>query len=492
MSLPLASVISIFVPQGALSGMSMIPRIPRSVVSSEYDNSSPLPLSVLMSQVSSASAGPHQSYNRRSMKVFLSNLGCKLNQAELEQISRRFLAAGHQVVGSLVEADLHVLNSCTVTHMAARDSRKLARRGQRLNPGMRTVLTGCYVESDPEEAASLVGVDLVVPNREKDRLLERIQEQFPMDFTVPGAMDPIPVPFVPLEFGNSRALVKVEDGCNMRCSFCVIPLTRGPQRSRPIPEILEEVQALATGGYQEVVVTGVQISSYRWQEDGLFELIQALVEQTEIARLRLTSIAPWQFDLRLVDLFSSQRLCRHIHLSLQSGSTETLRRMRRPYTAGEFADLVRYLRQRIPSLAITTDVIVGFPGESDAEFGEGLEFARQIGFARLHAFPYSTRTGTAAADLPGQIAPAVKRQRMEQMLAVARESQRRFETSHVHSPAQVLWEYQRHGAWYGMTDNYLRVVVESDEDLGHRITPVQITGPNGSGLTCELLSPPPT
>lgn len=425
------------------------------------------------------------------MKVFLSNLGCKLNQAEIEQISRRCLAEGHQLVGSLMEADLHILNSCTVTHVAARDSRKLARRGKRLNPRLRTVLTGCYVESDPEEAASLTGVDLVVPNREKDRLLERIQEEFPIDSLVPGATGPVPVPFVPLAFGNSRALVKVEDGCNMRCSFCVIPLTRGQQRSRPLPEILDEVRALAASGYQELVVTGVQISSYSWQGYGLFELTQALVEETEIARLRLTSIAPWQFDLRLLDLLSSPRLCRHIHLSLQSGCTKTLRRMRRPYTAAEFAKLVGHLRQQIPAIAITTDLIVGFPGESDTEFKESLKFAEEMGFARLHAFPYSARTGTEAASLPHPITPMVKRERMQRMLAVARESQRQFEATHVHSAAQVLWEYQRHGAWHGMTDNYLRVVVESDEDLGHRITPVQLTEPNGFGLTCELSSPPP-
>jgi len=425
------------------------------------------------------------------MRVFLSNLGCKLNQAELEQLGRRFLAAGHQLVGSLVEADLHVLNSCTVTHVAARDSRKLARRGRRLNPALRTVLTGCYVDSDPGEAARLAGVDLVVPNRDKDRLLERIREEFRADPSVPGAVGPVPVPYVPLEFGNSRALVKVEDGCNMRCSFCIIPLMRGSQRSRPLPEILDEVRALAAGGYQEVVITGVQISSYRWQAQGLFELTQTLVEQTEIPRLRLTSIAPWQFDRRLLDLFSSQRLCRHLHLSLQSGSSDTLRRMRRPYAADEFADLVDHLRRQISSIAITTDVIVGFPGESDAEFEESLDFARQVGFARLHAFPYSARSGTEAADLPQQVPSGVKRERMQRMLAVARESQRQFERAHVQTTAEVLWEYRRNGAWHGMTDNYLRVVLESDDDLAHRITPVQLAEPNGCGLTCELPLPSP-
>lgn len=419
------------------------------------------------------------------MRVFLSNLGCKLNQAELEQLGRQFLAAGHQLVGSLQEADLHLLNSCSVTHMAARDSRKLARRGKRLNPALRTVLTGCYVESDPEEAAQLAGVDLVIPNRDKDRVLQRVREKFPDESSVPGTTGPVPVPYVPLEFGNSRALVKVEDGCNMRCGFCIIPLTRGSQRSRPMQEILQEVQALAASGYQEVVVTGVQISSYRWYEHGLFGLIRTLLEQTEIPRVRLTSIAPWQFDPKLLELFSSQRLCRHVHLSLQSGCTETLRRMRRPYTAEEFAHLVDHLRQQIPSLAITTDMIVGFPAESAAEFEESLQFAARLEFARLHAFPFSTRAGTEAAGLPGQVPFAIKRERMQRLLAVARQSQDRFEKAHVATTAEVLWEHQRDGAWHGMTDNYLRVVLASDDDLAHKITPVQLAESNGTGLTCE-------
>jgi threonylcarbamoyladenosine tRNA methylthiotransferase MtaB len=425
------------------------------------------------------------------MRIFLSSLGCKLNQAEMEQLGRRFLAAGHQLVGSLGDADLHVLNSCSVTHVAARDSRKLARRGRRLNPGLRTVLTGCYVDSDPDAAQRLAGVDLVVPNRDKDRLLERIQEVFGQELSVPGSVGPVPVPYVPLEFGKARALVKVEDGCNMRCSFCIIPTTRGSQHSRPLPEILDEVRALAACGYREVVITGVQISSYRWQGQGLFELTRTLLEQTEIPRLRLTSIAPWQFDLRLVERLSWRRLCRHIHLSLQSGCSETLRRMRRPYSADEFANLADHLRQRVASIAITTDVIVGFPGESETEFSESLEFSKEMGFARLHAFPYSARSGTEAADLPQQVPPGVKRERMQRMLAVAHESQRRFQRAHVRATAEVLWEAQRNGAWQGMTDNYLRVVLESEDDLAHRITTVRLAEPNGLGLTCELSSPSP-
>ena len=421
------------------------------------------------------------------MRVCLTNLGCKLNQAELDHLGREFLAAGHQLVGSLVEADLHVLNTCTVTHVAARDSRKLARRGKRLNPALRTVLTGCYVDSDPEAAAQLAGVDLVVPNRNKERLLARIQEEFPEEACAPGIAGPLPIPFVPLEFGNSRALIKIEDGCNMRCSFCIIPVTRGPQRSRPGSEIVSEVQELARCGYQEVVITGVQISSYRWQDQGLFELTRSLLEQTEILRLRLTSIAPWQFDSKLLSLFDSQRLCRHVHLSLQSGCAATLRRMRRPYQPEDYASLVDRLRKEVPSIAITTDVIVGFPGESDAEFEASLQFTDAMRFARVHAFPYSPRPATEAANLPSQVPFQIKRERMQRMLATARESQRRFENEHVNTTAEVLWEFQRAGTWHGTTDNYLRVVFDSEDDLSQSITPVQLTKPNGFGLTCEPL-----
>ena len=189
-------------------------------------------------------------------------------------------------------------------------------------------------------------------------------------------------------------------------------------------------------------------------------------------------------------MFSSDRLCRHLHLSLQSGCTGTLRRMRRPYSAEDFASLIDSVRLRVPSVAITTDIIVGFPGETDKEFEESLAFAESMSFARLHAFPYSAREGTEAAGLPDQISPAVKRQRMQRMLVVAQQSRERFELEHVDTPAKVLWEYRRQGCWYGMTDNYLRVVLETDQDLMHRITPVQLAASGPGELTCELSSPP--
>lgn len=424
------------------------------------------------------------------MRVLLSNLGCKLNQAELDHLGRDLLRAGHDLVQSVSEAQVHVLNTCNVTHIAARDSRKLARRGKRLNPMLKTVLTGCYVTGQPEDAARLAGVDLVVANGEKDRLLERLEEAFPEFSTQEDGVVTVPVPYVPMTFGHSRALVKIEDGCNMRCSFCVIPFMRGPQTSRPLGEVLTEVRGLAAAGYQEVVVTGVQISAYSWRNQGLFELTQALLDETTIPRLRLTSIAPWQFDRRLFRLFSSGRLCRHVHLSLQSGCAETLRRMRRPYTSEEFAHLVTEIRQRVPGIAITTDVIVGFPGETDSEFVESLDFCRRIAFSRLHAFPFSSRPGTEAADMSPQVPHAVKRQRMDRMLAESRRTRVRFEQEHAGTSAEVLWEFRRRGTWHGMTDNYLRVVTECDDELANRITPVHLSSRGALGLHCSLRSAP--
>ncbi len=424
------------------------------------------------------------------MRVFLSNLGCKLNQAELEDLARRFTAAGHVIAGSLAAADLHVVNTCTVTHVAARDSRKVARRGRRLNPALRTVVTGCWPAAAPDEAKGLTGVDLVVPNDAKHELVERVHRAFPGTRPAGRGDGPLAIPYVPLEFGNSRALVKVEDGCNMRCSFCIIPATRGRQRSRPLEEIVAEVAALAGGGFREIVVTGVQISAYRSAgapEARLFELVAALLERTPVARLRLTSIAPWQFDRRLLALFASGRLCRHFHFSLQSGCDSTLERMRRPYSAARFAALIEEVRAAVPGVAITTDVIVGFPGESEREFEESLEFVRAARFARVHAFPYSPRPGTEAAAMAGRLAPGVVKERMRRMLEVSRASARRFRRRRLGETAAVLWERRREGRWRGTTDHYLRVVAEPGWEPVDRLAPARLESLVEAGVLARPL-----
>jgi threonylcarbamoyladenosine tRNA methylthiotransferase MtaB len=433
------------------------------------------------------------------MRVCFTNLGCKLNQAELERLARQFDAAGHRVVGTLAEADLHVVNTCTVTHLAARTSRKTARRGSRVDPRLRTVLTGCYVSEDPAAAARLAGVDLVVPNAEKEELLARVHAAFPDAVPEPAARNghgapalPTDVPYVPLAFGNTRALVKVEDGCNMRCAFCIIPSTRGRQVSRPVAEVVAEVRSMAEAGVLEVVVTGVQISHYRDGAAGLHELTRALLDETPVPRLRLTSIAPWRFDRRLLDLWRDRRLCRHLHMSLQSGCDATLRRMRRPYTADAYLGLVDEVRAAVPGVAVTTDVIVGFPGETGDEFAASLAFVRRAAFAKVHAFPYSSRPGTEAATMPGQVSHAEKRRRMELMLAAAEEAEHRFRAAHLGTEAEVLWEGERDGRWHGTSDNYLKVFTEAAADSApldaNTLTPARLVGLAPDGLHAEPLT----
>lgn len=475
------------------------------------------------------------------MRVHFTSLGCKLNQAEVERLARRFVAAGHRVVATLDEADLHVVNSCTVTHLAARDSRKAAGRALRRGAGQRTVLTGCYSAASPEEAARLAGVDLVVPNGEKERLVERVEAAFPELAPVapasagreggdgaapcawapetalpgcerPGGEEEPGAPSFGLEESRTRALLKIEDGCNMRCSFCIIPATRGRQRSRAPQAIAAEMRELAAAGYREIVLTGVQISAYGHRSprvperlsgagseprpapssDGallrLAGLVRSLLAETGVPRLRLTSIAPWDVDDELLALWRDRRLARHLHLSLQSGATATLRRMRRPYTAPGYLETLERVRRAIPGVAVTTDVIVGFPGESDEEFAESLATVEAAAFAKVHVFPYSPRPGTEAAGMAEQVPPEGQRARMERMLEVARRAERAFEASQVGETATVLWERPKGGVGFGLTDNYLRVHCAEAAPLRNTFSEVRLVAAGEGGLRGELLA----
>ena len=484
------------------------------------------------------------------MRVFFTNLGCKLNQAENERLAREFLAAGHQVAASLDDADLHVVNSCTVTAAAARSSRQAARAAVRRPPGgpLRTVLTGCYATASPAEAAGLAGVDLVVPNRDKERLLEEVTLAFPaaarIDAPTPlaglnssvstGTAAGIPggrsvgAHLARLPHGNTRALVKIEDGCDMRCAFCIIPATRGRQRSRPADEVIAEVRRMAGAGYREIVLTGVQISAYRADAAlpgrgrtaarplGLAHLVREVLaalpavparavstaarapssahpldgpgarEALPATRLRLTSIAPWELDDELLALWSDPRLCRHLHLSLQSGADATLRRMRRPYTAGRYARLVERSRAAVPGVAVTTDVIVGFPGETAAEFEESLATVAALGFAKVHVFPFSPRSGTAAAALPDAVPPAEQRQRMARMIAVAERCAQDFRKAQLGRRAMVLWERPKGGHGQGLTDNYIRVFTPDAAALRNQFVEVELVALAPGGMIGRL------
>ena len=410
-----------------------------------------------------------------------------MNQSEVEALARRFIAAGCQVVTDAEEADLCVVNTCAVTHIAARKSRRLIRRLHRANPEACIVVTGCYAELFPHEVAKIEGVELVVGNADKERLVERLGIR---GYGL-GVTTPIPYP---LFFNRTRAFVKIQDGCNNRCAYCVIGLARGRERSRPPEEVLAEIGARVEAGCKEVVLTGVNIGAYgRDLGTSLGRLIEDILTKTAVPRLRLSSIEPWDFDPSLLRLWEDPRLCRHLHLPLQSGCDATLRRMRRRYTAAEYAELVERAREAIPDLALTTDVIVGFPGETEADFEESLRFVEKMGFARLHVFKYSARPGTPAATMPQQVPCEEKRRRSEAMMALARRGSEEFRRRFLGRTMEVLWERKerrregRRRIWSGLTDNYIRVWAESEADLANTITPAKLVALTEDGMRGEIV-----
>jgi threonylcarbamoyladenosine tRNA methylthiotransferase MtaB len=461
------------------------------------------------------------------MRVYLNGLGCKLNESELEAWARQFAAEGYEIVDDDRSADICVVNTCTVTHVAARKSRSLVNRIAHANENARILLTGCYATMSREEAKNLPNVARVVSNSEKDQLVAlagrlsddpafqmsangcRMPEATSGEFfsdafiqpslTKSAEMRPLDIhtkhadlSFSSLKKGGgrgvhhprTRAFVKIEDGCNLSCTYCIIPLARGKARSRPQRDVVAEVARLAGEGYQEVVLTGVQISDYRLEERvaergrlrGLCSLVSGILDNTLIQRLRLTSIAPWDLDDELLGLFANPRLCKHLHLSLQSGSTSVLRRMRRPYTSEQYADAVDRVRSLVPEAGITTDVIVGFPGESDDEFLESLEFVEKMGFARVHVFPYSARAGTHAAELPHHVPESLKGSRATAMQRIAESSAERYASRFLGRTLPVLYEAKADvpETWSGYTGNYIRILARGDENLTNRILPTRI------------------
>jgi threonylcarbamoyladenosine tRNA methylthiotransferase MtaB len=422
------------------------------------------------------------------MNIHLATLGCKLNESESEAWARQFARAGHVLVSDARAADVIVVNTCTVTHVAARKTRQLARQFARVNPHARLVLTGCFVTISPDEARALPNVALIVPNADKDRLPLQIADLgLPMEneHARQSAIEN-------LKF-RTRAFVKIQDGCNLACAYCIIPHARGAERSRPRDEIIAEVRAQVDAGYQEIILTGVQISAYRDSganfQFALHDIVAAILTETNVPRLRLTSIAPWDVDDALLDVWRDARLCRHVHLSLQSGCDATLRRMLRPYTTAQFARAVERVRAQVPDVGITTDVIVGFPGETDAEFEASLRFVEQMQFSRVHVFPYSRRAGTAAATFPNQLPDAVKHARAQQMQAIADASQRAFAQRFVGRELMVLWESNDEGrttVWSGYSDNYIRVVATSARDLHNRLTWASVVAVTDEGVQATV------
>jgi len=421
------------------------------------------------------------------MRVYLTSLGCKLNQSEIEMLARRFAQAGHQPVSCPEQADLCIVNSCTVTHVAARKSRQLIRRLHRANPVVPIIVTGCYAEMSPEAVREIEGVELVVGNERKAQLVEIVEELL----GITGRPPEIGIRGLRVD-SRTRALVKIQDGCNNHCTYCIVRLARGRERSRPLSEVVAEVQELTAAGYKEVVLTGVNIGAYgRDRGTDLVHLVRAILIETDLPRLRLSSIEPWEVSDELLTLWEDPRLCRHLHLPLQSGCDETLRRMGRRYTSSEFSALVHRIRAAVPELAVTTDIIVGFPGETEAEFAQSKAFVERMAFARLHVFPYSPRPGTPAAQFPDQVPPAVKKQRAQCMRAVGERASWSFRQRFVGRTLPVLWEgtQERPGVVSGLTDNYLRVYTAGEKGLANTITSVRLIHLHADGLWGQIVSP---
>lgn len=424
------------------------------------------------------------------MKVFLDSIGCRLNQSEIETYARQFVAAGHTLVPTAEQADLVLVNTCAVTAAAASDSRNKIRQAARAGAG-EIVVTGCWSTLYPQDARNLPAVGRVIPNAEKDALVPNLLGLAPEVFDVePVARQPVPGARL-----RTRAFIKVQDGCDNRCTFCITTVARGAGRSRPLPQILADIQAALDGGSREIVLTGVHLGSWGQDFPGEFRLrhlVQAILTETDAPRLRLSSLEPWDLDAEFFRLWENPRLCRHLHLPLQSGCAATLRRMARKTTPEAFAALMEAARRIVPDMAITTDIITGFPGESEAEFAESLEFVRQMNFAGGHVFTYSARPGTAAARMAGQVDFGVRKARNAQMQAVFAEAAARYQANYIGRVLPVLWESAvaiGPDGWQmsGLTDNFLRVRAQAPRRVWNQITPVRLLRRDSDGLYGRLL-----
>lgn len=410
------------------------------------------------------------------MKIHLRMLGCRLNQSEIDTMARQFEQQGHEIVDNPALADQVVVNTCAVTSDAVSSGRKLIRELHRANEQAEITVTGCHAQIAPQDIAVLPGVARVVDNAAKDKLVEKITGK-PIELFDIEPHDRARLP----GFGNrTRAFIKVQDGCDNACTFCVTTVARGAGRSRSAEDILNEIQYLHQIGYQEAVLTGVHLGSYghdTGDSQGLKHLVERILAETDMPRVRLSSLEPWDLAPGFFELWHNPRLCPHLHLPLQSGCDATLRRMRRNTTQAAFRDLVQAARAMIPDVRITTDIIVGFPGETDDEFAISEAFIHEMNFAGLHVFRYSIRPGTPAARMKHQVSKAKKSERSHRLLSHAVEQEQQFAARFAGQTLPVLWENisgatERGFINAGYTHNYIRVQTVHPRVLSNLITPV--------------------
>lgn len=419
--------------------------------------------------------------------VAFATLGCKVNQYDTEAMMTLFRQAGYRIVDFDEPADIYIINTCTVTGRGAAKSRQLIRSAIRRSPLAVVAVAGCYTQTAPDEVAGIPGVSLIIGTQDRHRVVELCEQ---------AAAAPAPIRAVnniwqarefeetPVDSfsDHTRAVVKIQEGCNVFCTYCIIPYARGKPRSRKPEAVIEEVARLAQKGYREVVLTGIHLGSYGKDAKGAFtlaEVVERLTKIPGIDRIRLSSLEPRHVTPHLMDLLEhNPKVCQHLHLSLQSGSQSVLERMKRAYTAQEYREVVQELRRRMPDLGLTTDVIVGFPGETEEEHQESMAFVREMRFSRLHVFPFSPRAGTPAATMPGQVERKVKERRAREMIQLGRELALDFGRRYLGRTVLVLAEEAvdaEEGWLEGYTDNYVRVRFRGGDELKNCLVPVCVT-----------------
>jgi threonylcarbamoyladenosine tRNA methylthiotransferase MtaB len=431
------------------------------------------------------------------MKIYLDTIGCRLNQSEIESMARQFRAAGHEIVASPEQGDIAVVNTCAVTNDAASVSRSKIRQIGRA--GVQAIVaTGCWATLQPKEAASLPNILRVIPNAQKDELV-------PQTLDLPLSMfdlEPILRQPLPGLHRRTRAFIKVQDGCDNHCTFCITTVARGEGRSRPVADVILDIQSALDGGAKEIVLTGVHLGSWGYDLSSalktgfgshLKDLIQVILNETDTPRLRLSSLEPWDLNAEFFSLWENARLMPHLHLPLQSGCESTLRRMARKTTPESFRELVGAARQVMPDVAITTDIIAGFPGETEDEFAESLAFVREMNFAGGHVFTYSPRPGTGAAKMRGQVRPELRKNRNHVLRQALDESETSYRQEFVGQTMSVLWESTSEmGEWgwqmEGLTGNYLRVKSFAPSPRWNELDEVRIQHSGMDGLKGVILN----
>lgn len=435
-------------------------------------------------------------------KIAFYTLGCKVNQSDTASMEGIFRRAGYEVVDFGSPADVYLINTCVVTNTGQRKSRQIINRAVRHNPLSLIVVTGCYPQTAPEEVRAIAGVDVIIGNQERARIVELVEQALENKQT--EILDNVQKMTVDTKFeelgvgtetDKTRAFLKIQEGCNQYCTYCIIPYARGPLRSRSLESIRSEVAKLVEAGYKEVVLIGIHLGCYGKElaKEGkhitLYDAVQAVLSVEGMCRVRLGSLESVEVEPRLLELMANEpRLCKHLHLPLQSGCDKILQAMHRPYDTVRFTQLLQQIRAQVPDVAITTDIIVGFPGETEEDFATTLAFAEKCGFAKMHIFPYSKRKGTPAEKMPNQVDEAVKGERAARLAAVDEKLHQAMLKQMVGKTEEVLFEQPVDAVHMeGLCGPYLRVVVPGTSELANTIANVKITGIVDDWLTGELV-----